>query len=178
MKIVAYQAEYLPKLTDLYHELTRSVPHCYPIEAEELAGAFAGECGYESRGERMTREAVFVALDREVIGLVHVGEGSIGKGDERQPQGILRFLAYPRGRRDAGQALLERAEAWLRAGGLDSVLVYRQAYRYPFYHFAHAYLSNHLEHIQALLLFNGYQVCGGEVFLDWLDMDPAPASRS
>ena len=68
--------------------------------------------------------------------------------------------------------LLSHGEAWLQAIGLSSVLVYRQAYRYPFYHFSHAFLSNHLEHIQALLLFNGYKECGGEVFLDWPDMDP------
>jgi ribosomal protein S18 acetylase RimI-like enzyme len=52
------------------------------------------------------------------------------------------------------------------------VLVYRQAYRYPFYHFSHAYLSNYLEHVQALLQMNGYQVCGGELFLDWANMNP------
>ena len=121
----------------------------------------------------MLFRSVFVAVDRSVIGFMHVGEGKVGSKDDTR-QGNIRFLAYPRGRRDAGQALLDRGEAWLRARDLTSVLAYRQAYRYPFYHFSHAFLSNHLEHIQSLLLFNGYEVSGGEVFLDWPDMNPGP----
>ena len=175
MEVVTYQPQYLDELTRLYNELTGPVPHCSAITATELAAAFAGDCGYEAYGERLEQEAVFVALEREVMGFVHVGQGKTRQRDGGQPLGSLRFLAYPRGRRDAGQALLERAETWLRAAGLDSVLVYRQAYRYPFYHFAHAFLSNHLEHIQALLQMNGYQVCGGEIFLDWPHMNPGPA---
>ncbi len=171
MDIVEYQPHYLPELTDFYNDLVRVVPHCYPVQAEELEKAFAGQCGYEAYGERMKREAVFVAVDREVVGFIHAGEGVV-RHDDATPQGAIRFLAYPRGRRGAGQALLDRAESWLRSCGLESVLVYRQAYRYPFYHFSHAYLSNHLEHIQALLLFNGYELCGGEIYLDWPDMKP------
>ena len=172
MEIVEYQPDHLPELTALYNTLTKSVPHCYPIYPEELAGAFAGQCSYESSGNRLTRDTVYVAIDQAVIGFVHVGEGHLDKGDHSAAQGVIRFLAYPRGRRDVGQALLTQAEARLRSYNLTSVLVYPQAYRYPFYHFSHAYLSNHLEHIQALLLCNGYQICGGEVFLDWPDMNP------
>lgn len=177
MEIVAYQPDNLRGLTVLYNNLIKSVPHCYPIEPAELAGAFAGKCGYESCGEDLTQEQVFVALKREVTGFVHVGEGSTTEEDDRRPQGVIRFLAYPRGRREVGQALLARAEEWLRLRDLQSVLVYREEYRYPFYHFAHAAISNHLEHIQALLLLNGYEVCGGEIFLDWPDMDPDPLSE-
>ena len=77
-----------------------------------------------------------------------VGERSVG---------VIRFLAYPRGRRDVGQALLTQAEDWLRKRGRKAVIVFPQAYRYPFYAFPHAFISNNLEHVQALLLFNGYQ---------------------
>lgn len=178
MKVAEYQPDDLGGLTVLYNELIKSVPHCYPIEAKELAGAFAGKCGYESCGKILTREQVFVAVDREVTGFIHVGEGSKNEEGDRRPQGVIRFLAYPRGRRDVGQALLERAEDWLRERELQSVLVYREEYRYPFYHFSHAAISNRLEHIQALLLFNGYEVCGGEIFLDWPDMDPDPHSEN
>jgi GNAT superfamily N-acetyltransferase len=177
LEIVEYQLDHLGELTVLYNDLIKPVPHCYPIQANELTGAFAGECGYESCGEHLTQEQVFVALDREVTGFVHVGAGTSSEGDDLRPQGIIRFLVYPRGRRNVGQALLERAEGWLRTHKLYSVLVYRQEYRYPFYHFPHAYVSNHLEHIQALLLCNGYEVCGGEIFLDWPDMDPNPLTE-
>lgn len=174
MEIIEYQPHHLAELTELYNKLTQTIPHCYPIYPAELAAAFAGECGYESFGARLQSEAVFVAVDRTTVGFVHVGKGSVDEEGSPMPQGSIRFLAYPRGRRDIGQALLNHAEAWLRAHGLNFVLVYQQEYRYPFYHLSHAYLSNRLEHIQSLLLFNGYELCGGEIFLDWPNMDPDP----
>lgn len=172
MEIIGYRSDHLQVLTDLYNNLTSTVPHCYEALPEELAGAFTGDSGYGSLGNRMEADAVFVACDPDPVGFVHAGEG-FDKEDLSVPQGIIRFLAYPRGRRDAGQALLEHAEAWLKTAGHHSALMFPQAYRYPFYHFSHAFLSNHLEHIQSLLLVNGYEECGGEVFLSWPDMEPA-----
>jgi GNAT superfamily N-acetyltransferase len=174
MNIVDYDGSHLAELTALYNDLTQSVPHCLPIEAEELAAAFGGECGIESYGDSLTTEVVFVAIDREAVGFVHVGEASVEQEHGAAAQGVIRFLAYPRGRRDVGQALLDRAEKWLYQRQLAAVTIFPQTYRYPFYAFGHAYLSNHLDHVQSLLFFNGYHCSGGEIFLDWLNMDPDP----
>ncbi len=171
MLVVAYHENQVDRLTAIYNDLTQSVPHCYPIEASELADAFAGKCGLESDGKRLTAETVLVAKDADALqGFVHVGEG-FTKETECEA-GVIRFLAYPRGRRDVGQALLDASEDWLRQRGQAAVIVFPQTYRYFFYSFAHAFISNRLDHVQALLLFNGYQTSNGEVFLDWPDFDP------
>ena len=41
----------------------------------------------------------------------------------------------------------------------------------------HAYLSDRLDHVSALLLFNGYRLTGGEVFLNGLDYEAAGLPR-
>ena len=84
---------------------------------------------------------------------------------------MIRFLWYRRGRRTVGQALLAAAEEHLRERGMAQAVAFQQDYRYRCYHFAHAYLSDHLDHVQALLAFNGYQRAAGEVFLDWPDYE-------
>ena len=183
MQIIEYRPEHLIALTRIYNDLTRCVPHCYAIEPSEMAAAIDGQCGIENNGERLTAEALFVAQevraddagnDDDLLGFVHVGEGPSKVGED--PVGVIRFLAYPR-RRDVGQALLTEAEAWLRQRGQQTVIAFPQAYRYPFYAFPHAFISNNLEHVQALLLFNGYEASNGEVFLDWPDFKPAPPAE-
>ena len=174
MRIVEYDSNHLAHLTTLYNQFTRAVPHCYPIEAKELARAFGGAYGIESRGETLACDAVYVALDSELLGFVHVGQRRDDHEDKSQCPGVIRFLCYPRGRRDAGQALLDRAEKWLRGRRIRSVAVFPQKFRYPCYGFAHSHVSDRLDHLQALLLFNGYIRMDGEVILDWPDLDPAP----
>jgi GNAT superfamily N-acetyltransferase len=92
-------------------------------------------------------------------------------------QGVIRFLWYERGQRTVGQALLDAAERHLREQGIGEVQAFPQEYRYPFYHLKAAYLSDHMDHVGALLAFNGYRRIRGEVFLDWPDYAPdAPSA--
>ena len=64
LEVVEYHSHHLVDLLDLYHDLTHVIPHCYPILPEELTAGLDGVCGYEAYGERMSEEAVFVAMDR------------------------------------------------------------------------------------------------------------------
>lgn len=174
MRIADYHPDHLPELTDVYNTLTEPVPHCFPVEVEELSEVFC-RSGRAGSGEGPCEaEMVYVAGDPRILGFIHAAVGRVGEKDESKTIGVIRFLAYPRGRRDAGQALLERAEDWLRERGVRSVITFSGAFRYPFYGFLHSYISNHFEHIQALLLFNGYRVSEGEIFSDWLDFEPSP----
>ncbi len=172
MEIAEFLPHHLAALTAIYNDVTRQVPHCFPVEPQELAEAFSGTYGTDAEGKRLTAETVLVAVDDNVSGFIHVGEGHLEEGDESRPAGVVRFLAYPRGRRDVGQALLEHGEDWMRDRRLASVSAFTPTFRYPFYAFPHAMVSDRLDHIQALLLFNGYGDDGGEVFLDWPNMDP------
>jgi GNAT superfamily N-acetyltransferase len=51
-------------------------------------------------------------------------------------------------------------------------MAFHQDYRHAFYHMGHAYLSDRLDHIHALLGLNGYQRCAGEIYLEWADFAP------
>jgi len=90
---------------------------------------------------------------------------------EKTTVGFLRFLAYDRGRRDAGQALLLAAERRLAKWGAEEVIAFNWD-GYPFYHQHAACLSEHMGHVDALLRANGYRIALGEVFLDWADFTP------
>jgi len=85
--------------------------------------------------------------------------------------GFLRFLAYDRGRRDIGQALLDTAQMRLSDWGAEEVTAFNWD-GYPFYHQHGACLSQHMGHVDALLRANGYRIALGEVFLDWPDFVP------
>lgn len=90
---------------------------------------------------------------------------------ERATVGFLRFLAYDRGRRDAGQALLSAAEKRLSKWRAEEITAFNWD-GYSFYHQHAANLSEHMGHVDALLRANGYRIALGEVFLDWPDFVP------
>jgi len=71
-----------------------------------------------------------------------------------------------------GIALLEAGEDWMCEHGYTRAVCFPQPWKLSHYAFPHAYVSDGLDHIQALLRVHGYEKSGGEVFLDWFDMDP------
>lgn len=172
MDIVPYESGLEEDLAIAYNEATRLVPHCYPVSQADFATALQPVLSGESDFERLENQAIFIATDDSAIhGYIHIG---IQRSDEDNPRpvGIIRFFYYERGYRPAGQALLEAAENYFRQHQAFAVEAFMQEYRYPFYCFAHSYLSNSLDQVEALLGYNGYAKIGGEVFLDWLDYIP------
>jgi GNAT superfamily N-acetyltransferase len=175
-------ADDLPAAHDLYTVLAVGrVPHCHPVQPALFAQVLSASPVRRDGDGRLDEAAVLVADDDGLTGFVHVAREAVLR-DGDAPRGIVRFLAYPRGRRDAGEVLVDAAELWLRERGLGRCHVMAQAWRYPFYAYDHAYLSDHLDHVMALWLRRGYRRAEGEVFLDWPDMDPVvpapPASLS
>ena len=175
MEIVQYTPKLQSVLTAFYNRLTVNVPHCYPVKEEEFALAMRGVNGKADIQEGgLDFETVFVAIEnRAVQAFIHIGIGQVG--DNR---GVIRFLGYERGARRAGQAVLEKAEAYLEACNVAHIDAFSQDSRYRFYHFENAGLSDGLDHVQALLGFNGYQCCSGEVFLDWENYSVTPTPSS
>lgn len=165
------------QLAAVYNEAVRGVPHCYPVSEEGFAAELAAAAGQGEGHKGLHSEAAFAAREGGALaGFVHTG---IKRATEKKPQeqGMIRFLWYRRGRRAVGQALLAAAEKHLREHGMTQASAFHQDYRYRCYHFTHAYLSDHLDHVQALLAFNGYKQVAGEVFLDWPDYElVSPAS--
>ena len=173
MQVLPYEPTMLPKVTAAYNHIIQNVPHCYPTTEARFGDAIAGVIGEGDKESRLHSEAAYVAMEADaLLGFIHVGIGKIwGSQAER---GIIHFFWYERGQRAAGQALLDAAEAYLRQQDVERITAFSQQYRYRFYYLPAAYLSDHLDHLHALLQFNGYKKSEGEVFLNWPNYDVQP----
>ena len=145
--------------------------HCYPVDTFRFEEALEPTLETQSKGpSNMRAQCCFVAVDgKTVVGFIHAGV--LVDQEERTEGGAIRFLTYKPGSRSGGLLLLNRVEAWLRPSGA-SVAAFHQDYRLPFYHYSPAYLSDRIGHVQALFANLGYKKCGGEVFLDYNDLEP------
>ena len=171
MEILDFEPEMVEGLASLYNKATEKVPHCQPASPDQFR-ELAQVLGLET-GEDIRHEHIEVVREGSAItGFAHSGVAEPRKpGDE--PYGIIRFLWYEPGHRRAGQLLLSSAERRLVEHGLATTAAFDQEHRYPFYHLSHAYLSQQLGHVQALLGMNGYQRSRGEIFMDWPLFEPA-----
>lgn len=180
MEIVQYTPDLQTSVTQFYNRLTADVPHCYAVKEEELATAIRGvTTGKADKKEGgLDSETAFVAMvNGAVQAFIHVGIGQIGNNRE-EDIGVIRFMGYDRGARHAGQTVLEKAEAYLKTFNVSKIFAFSQDCRYRFYHFEHAYLSDALDQVQALLGYNGYHRSEGEVFLDWENYSVTPVPSS
>ena len=180
MEIRQYTPDMQTSVTQFYNYLTADVPHCYPVTAEEFAVAMHRVTADEAdlKADGLDSETAFVAIVNGTIqAFIHVGISQIGDNRE-ETVGVIRFMGYERGARRVGQAVLEKAEDYLKTFNISQISAFPQDCRYRFYHFEHAYLSDALDQVQGLLGFNGYRRSEGEVFLDWENyaVTPVPSS--
>ena len=176
MEIFQYTPDLQTSVTEFYNRLTTGVPHCYPVTEDEFAAALRGvtigKIEKNDDGLRLGSQIAFVAVIAGTVqAFIHVALVRIRDEDV----GVIRFLGYECGVRRAGQAVLEKAEAYLKALNVTRVSAFTRS-RYRFYHLEYAYLSDALDQVQALLGFNGYHRCNGWVFLDWENYDITPVS--
>ena len=168
MEILQYTPDTQAPLTQFYNRLIANVPHCYPVTEKEFAivlrGVTTGKADKNDNGLGLDSETTFVAIREGVVqAFIHVGLTQI----REENVGVIRFLGYERGARRAGQAVLERAEDYLKVFNVTRIFAFRSEQHYRFYHLEYAFLSDALDHVQALLGFNGYHRSNGWVFLDW-----------
>ena len=176
MEILQYTPDIQTSVTQFYNRMTADVPHCYPVKEEEFADAMHRITADESelKEDGLDSETAFVAMtDGVPQAFIHVGISKAGE-NRKENLGVIRFFGYERGRRRVGQAILERAEDYLKTFNVSQISAFPQECRYRFYHFDHAYLSDALDQVQGLLGFNGYHRSEGEVFLDWEDYSVTP----
>lgn len=162
MEIIPYSSDFHTGLTAVYNQAIAGVPHCYPVCADRFADILPVE---PDQGPLLNEVFLVLREGNSILGFIH---GGITR-DAENAEGILRFFWYAPGHRRAGQMLLDAAEVHFRQRKIARIIAYPQDYRYPFYHLDHAYLSDRLGHVQALLQFNGYRKCAGEVYFDWPD---------
>ncbi len=178
MKILQYTPDLLTPTTQFYNRLTANVPHCYTVKEKELAFALNGVTDQTDNvhGD-LDSEMVLVAMQNGVVqAFVHVGYYQ--NGDDGDNIGVICFVGYERGMRNAGQTVLEKAETYLKTYNVSRIIAFSKIYRYRFYHFEYAHLSDRLDHVQALLGLNGYQRCNGQFFLDWENFTVLPTPPS
>jgi GNAT superfamily N-acetyltransferase len=175
MKLVPFAPAMAAGVARCYNHLILPVPDCYPVPPERFASL-------EGLTSPLLRdEAITVAQDDDghVRGFVHVGISTQSKdsGDPPAGLGVIRVLAYRPDERPVGKALLDWAEAWMRERERTAVLAWSYTYRYPFYHFHCAHLSERIGHVRALLGLAGYQEMRRELFLAQRDFVPSVPQR-
>ena len=170
--IQSYEPGMVGELVSTYNKAIRGVPHCYPVQEEEFVKILTAVGASEGSQGRLRNEALLVASrDGSTVGFVH-GAIAEAKDERERPHGTIIFLWYEPGKRSVGQKLLDAMQHHLLGSGVEEIRAYEQEFRYPFYGFRHAYLSQHLGHVQGLLGMNGYDRVRGEVFLDWPHFEP------
>ena len=177
MEIRQYTPDLLLPLTEFYNNLTVEVPHCYPVEEEEFAYAMCGVMRQTDNDEDdFEDETAYIALyDGIVKAFVHVGYyGDENDNGDKMNKGVIRFLGYQRGARNIGQVILDKAEDYFKDNNVSRIVAFSKIYRYSFYHFEYAELSDTLDHIHGLLGINDYQSYHGQVFLDWQNYNVDP----
>lgn len=193
MELVRYESSLAEEVASAYSAAFAGVPHCYPVDTVDFDGAVrqanGGPVGTASVGARiahpripLSQGAAYVALSGgRVVGFCQVAVGdSKPDYDPASPverAGGIRTLFFDRGERDVGVALLDAAEAHLRAADVVRIDAFHYDHRFPFHHVEHSYLSARLEHVHALLGARGYVPGESEVNLDWPDFSaPDPGA--
>jgi predicted GNAT family N-acyltransferase len=182
LELIPYSPDLAEKLSESFNSMMQGVPHCYTTSPETWISFLTplADSGIDSESfffnGIVSQELVLVWDHGEIIGLCHsIVEVKCSK--ESQTTGTVAFISYRRGRRDAGQLLVEASERYLRSQEVDIVQVFPGAYRYPFYHVETAYLSSKLDHVQALLGLNGYKSHRGLGFLERRNFVPSIPPR-
>ncbi len=177
MEIVPYEPELARPIVDAYNRLTAGLHHCYPTTPERLAAALQPPNEPDEK-RRLHDDHAWAVLDGgEVVAFAHAALLK-PTNEDPIPRGMIPFFGYQPGRRDGGQTLLSRLGAHFAEREVPEIVAFHQDYIWPVYHFAHAYLSDRLNHIHALLQYNGYERSAGEVFLDWPDFGPPEPGKA
>lgn len=163
--IEAYRDDHAETLRRLFELTASNCVHCHPVDL----GTFAETLG--GKTESVLDERVFVSVDSgRPTGFSHAVIRN--PKDVEGHCGAIRFLCYEPGDRPSGLALLHHTVSYLRDQNVAQIRAFDQRDQYAFYHRNHAYLSDRIGHVQALLSCEGFVANSGEVHLDWDDYDP------
>jgi GNAT superfamily N-acetyltransferase len=182
VEIVTYGMDMSVDVTALFNRELAGVPFCWEAKPDKLSHSLDGyelSESVKSGDDRLRNERVIVVLDAgRPVGFAIVGVELPTKQSPRE-RGIISFLLYERGSRKAGQTLLDGVHRYLRECVTGEVVAFPQSFRFTPYHIKAAYLSEHLDHVQALLAVNGYARDCGEVYLagDTLPEDDVEAGN-
>jgi GNAT superfamily N-acetyltransferase len=177
VKIMFWDMEEAGDLAPIYNEQMAQVPHCYPVSPEEFGSGVRHRKDANVPYENLHSQGIIIGeYGGKIVGFADVAIISdIHEEGQKEQQGLIRLLTYHRGYRSVGQALLEESERYLASLGADQIKAFRVSYKndycYRFYHLGFGLVSDRASHICALLRMNGYEMCGGEIFMEQQDYD-------
>ncbi len=181
MEIKTLEINQASGLTDFYNEQFADMPYCYPVTPDEFETGVLWHEEEDEPYEDLSDESILVVEDGDgaVAGFAHVAICRRGEEYDRVGQhpieellkdriGLIRFFHYRAGARPAGQALLEAAEAHLQGFGISQIRAFSY-FGYRFYRFCHAFQSDRMGHVGALLSMNDYRITRGIILLELPD---------
>ncbi|RKU25658.1 hypothetical protein C6497_14960 [Candidatus Poribacteria bacterium] len=174
MEILQYTPDKLKSVTNFYNRLIKNVPYCYPVSLGQFEHVLQDiiDSPEVCKDDELIEETVYIVNNKGTVeAYIHIG---IESDDDKEYGGIIRFFGYRRGSREAGLSILKKAEESMRKYNVTRIYAFSKNYKYPFYHYRYAHLSNSLDHIEALLGLNGYKRVNGQVFLNWENFQVKP----
>lgn len=181
MKIKTLELHQASVLTGFYNEQFSGMPYCYPVTEDEFETGVLWHEEEDKPYEDLSEESILVAEDEggAVAGFAHVAVCRRGEEEDRiglhpiedlleDRIGLIRFFHYRAGSRPAGQVLLEAAEARLRDFGVGQIRAFSY-FGYRFHRFCHAFQSDRMGHVGALLSMNDYRITRGIILLELPD---------
>lgn len=165
------------------------LPYYYRLSEEEFVNGIRYQEESDSPYPDLSDDKLIVAMSQgEILGFAHVAvwskahDSSLGGVDTiknllHDQIGLILFFHYRRGYRSAGQALLDGAEQYFRDRNLFQIRVFSY-YSYRFHRFSHAFCSDRMPHVMALLGRNQYRIILGWIYTVMSDFQavrpPAP----
>jgi len=183
MKINYRDIKNASEMTPVYNEQITGIPYCYNVSTEEFDKGFS----YQKFDRDWYREDISLEKlivceeDGKISGFSDVAIADTIIDGKKEQKGFIRFFTYKPGNRHVGQAILEESERYLKSFYISQIKVFRIHYTndhcgYNFYHLGYSLVSDKLGHIRALFGMNGYEISGGEIFMnqpDYIITEPA-----
>jgi len=129
LSIQGYEQSDVEPMLDLFNQQTAHVRHVARLTSRMFAELVEAKSYFDPAGVLVARSG------GDVVGWIHacVAPGSESWQDPKQSVARIRMLVYRPEDPRVGYALVERATAWLEAGGAKTMLAWHAQSGYPFY---------------------------------------------
>ena len=155
VRLDRFRGEDLAVIVRLYNELVAEIPCNWPVSETEFADEIMGSGRLANADVPFDPATMLVAsVAGTAAGFVHVH-----RIDEC---GLIRFLTFPEGRAEIGNALLDAAVEHLCRTGCTRIEAWRMTNGYPFYTSMHGGCWEQ-SHVANLFLANGFETFHREV---------------
>ena len=155
VRVEGFRGGDLPTVIRLYNALGARIPCNWPVSAAEFADEVMG------RGRLANPDLSFDPATLLVASVAGTAAGFV-HFHALDECGVIRFLTFPEGRAQIGNALLDTAGEHLRRTGCTRIEAWQMGTGYPFYTSMHGGCWEQ-SHVTNLFLANGFETFHREV---------------